>query len=56
MVEFACNAGDAGSILRSEKSPGEENDLLQYSCLGNPMERQAWLTTVDGVAMDLDTT
>ena len=31
------NAGDAGSIPESERSPGEGNsDLLQYSCLGNP--------------------
>ena len=30
--EFACNAGDPGSI------PGEEkSNLLQYSCLENPM-------------------
>ena len=30
-----------GSIPRSERSPGEENgNLLQYSCLGNPMDRE----------------
>ena len=31
------NAGDAGLISRSKKSPGEENgNPLQYSCLENP--------------------
>ena len=45
------NAGDAGSIPGLGKSPGEENGKsLQYSCLGNPMDRGAWLTTVHGVA------
>ena len=41
-----ANAGDlrnASSIPRSERSPGEGNDNpLQYSCLGNPMDRGAW--------------
>ena len=37
------NAGDSGLILGSEKSSGKETDnLLQYSCLGNPMDRGAW--------------
>ena len=37
------NAGDAGSIPGLGKSPGEENGKsLQYSCLGNPMDRGAW--------------
>ena len=36
--ESACNAGGVGSIPGSERSPGEGNgNLLQYSCLGNPM-------------------
>ena len=49
--ESACNAGDVGSILGSEISPGEENgNPLQYSCLGNPMDRGVWLNTVHGVA------
>ena len=35
-------AGDAGSIPRSRKSPGEGNgNPLQYSCLGNSMDREA---------------
>ena len=37
--EFALN--DWGSIPRSGRSPGEENDnTLQYSCLENPMEEE----------------
>ena len=40
MLEFACNAGDTGSTPGSERSPGEGNgNLLQYSFLGNPMDR-----------------
>jgi len=32
--EFACNAGDSGSIPGSGRSFGEENSYpLQYSCL-----------------------
>ena len=35
----------------SERSPGEGNDNpLQYSCLGNPMDRGAWQAIVHGVA------
>ena len=38
----ACNAGDPGLILRSQRFPGEGNDyLLQCSCLKNLMERGA---------------
>ena len=29
---------------------------LQYSCLGNPMDRGAWWTTVHGVAKESDMT
>ena len=37
------NAKDAGSIPRSRRAPGEENgNPLQYSCLGNHMDRGAW--------------
>ena len=36
--------------LGQEDSPGEGNcNPLQYSCLGNPMDRRAWQATVDGV-------
>ena len=35
-------AGDMGSILESGRSPGEGNgNPLQYTCLGNPMDRGA---------------
>ena len=38
---------DLGLIPVSGRSPGEENgSLLQYSCLGNPMNREAWWATV----------
>ena len=49
-----ANAGDAedtGSIPGSGKSPGGGNgNLLQYSCLENPMNRGARQVTVHGVA------
>ena len=55
--ESACNAGDLVLIPGSGKFPGEENDfLLQYSCLGNPMNTGALQATVHGVAKQLDTT
>ena len=39
------------------KIPGEGNgNPLQYSCLGNPIDRGAWQATVHGVTKDLDTT
>ena len=45
-----ANAGDLGSIPESERFPGEENGYpLQYSCLGNPMDKGAWWATVPGV-------
>ena len=52
-----ANTGDTCSIPGSGRSPGEGNDNpLQYSCLGNPMDRGAWWATVHGVAKGLDTT
>ena len=49
--EFACSAGDLGSIPGSGRSLGEGNgNLLQYSCLENPMDRGAWWATVPGIA------
>ena len=36
-----ANAGDIGLIPGSERSSGEGNgNLLQYSCLENPMDRE----------------
>ena len=38
-----ANAGDSGSISGSRRSPGEGNgNPLQYSYLGNSMDRGAW--------------
>ena len=49
--ETACNAGDLVLIPGLEKSPGEGNGKpLQYSFLGNPMDRGALWTTVHRVA------
>ena len=48
--ESVCNAGDLGSIPGLGRSPGEGNgNRLQYSCLENPMDREAWQATVHGV-------
>ena len=44
------SAGDEGSIPGLERFPEEGNgDPLQYFCLGNPVDRGAWQTTVHGV-------
>ena len=49
--ESACNTGDLGLSPGSRRFPGEGNgDPLQYSCLGDPMDRGAWRATVHGVA------
>ena len=49
-----ANAGyvrDSSSIPESGRSPGKGNgNPLQYSCLENPMDREAWRTAVHGVA------
>ena len=37
-----ADGGDMGSVPGSGRSPGEGNgNSLQYSCLGNPMDRGA---------------
>ena len=47
--ESVCQVGDVGLIPRSGRSPGEGSGYpLQYSCLGNPMDRGAWQATVLG--------
>ena len=52
-----CNAGDASLIPGSERSPGEGNgNSLQYSYLGNLMDRGAWRTIVHGVSRESDIT
>ena len=53
--EFACYAGDMGLILGWRRSPGEGNgNPIQYSCLGNPMDRGAWWATVHEVRVKHD--
>ena len=51
--ESACNAGDTGdvgSIPGSGRSPGGGNgNLLQDSCLKNPMDRGAWWASVQNL-------
>ena len=54
--ESAWNAGDVDSISES-KSSGEGNgNPLQYSCLGNPMDRGGWWARVHEVAKESDKT
>ena len=52
-------AGDLSSIPGSGRSPGKgDGNPLQYSCLGNPMDKEAWRATVHAIARvrhDLDT-
>ena len=49
------NAGYMGSIPESRRFPGEGNENpLQYSCLENSMDREAWQATVYGVAKESD--
>ena len=49
------NAGDLGSIPGLGRSPGGENGYpLQYSYLGNPMDRGAWHSTAYGVTKTQD--
>ena len=46
-----ANEGDAGLIPGSGRAHGKGiGNPLQYSCLGNPMDREAWWATVHGVA------
>ena len=49
--EFVCNAGDLGSIPGLGRSPGGgHGNPLQYSCLGNSMNRVVWRATVHRIA------
>ena len=51
--KFTCSAGDAGdkgSIPRSGRAArGGHGNLLQYSCLENPMDKGAWWAAVHRV-------
>ena len=51
----AGNTEDIGSVPGSGRSPGGNGNLLQYSCLENPMDRGAWWATVHRV-VELDMT
>ena len=47
----ARDIGEVGLILGLGRSPGEGNGYpLQYSCLGNSMDRGSWWATVHGVS------
>ena len=45
-----ANEGEEGSIPGSGRPPaGGNGNPLQYSCLGNPTDREAWRATVHGI-------
>ena len=47
---YAEDAGDESLTSGSGRSPeGENGNPLQYSCLGNPMDRRDWWAIVHGV-------
>ena len=54
--EAAYNVGDPGLIPGLGRCPGEGNGNPQYSCLENPMDREAWKATVHGVTKESDIT
>ena len=52
-----ASVGDVSLIPGWGRSSGEGNgNPLQYSCLGNPMDRGAWRAAVHRVAKELDMT
>ena len=52
--ESARNAGDLGLIPGLGRFPGGgHSNPPQYSCLENPMDRNAWWATVHGVTKSL---
>ena len=55
--ESSCSTGHLGLIPGSGRSRGEvKGNPLQYSCLGNHMDRGSWQATVHGVAKELEMT
>ena len=52
--ESTCNAEDPSFTPGLERPPWKIP--LQYSCLGNPMDRGAWWATVHGVAKEPENT
>ena len=56
-VSIYSELRDAVLISGLERSSEEGNgNPLQYSCLGNPMDREAWWATVHGITKELDMT
>ena len=52
-----ASAVGLASIPGLGRSPGERNGFpLQYSCLGNSMDRGAWWATAHGVPKELNVT
>ena len=52
-----ASAGDEGLLPGLGRSTGEGNgNPLQYSCLGNPMDRGTWQAVVCEAAKELDIT
>ena len=48
--DYVGDARDMGSVPGVVRSPGVGNGSpLQYSCLGNPLDRGAWQGTIHGV-------
>ena len=57
LPDSAGDAGEVGSISGSGRSPGVGNgNPLQYSCLGNPMDRGGFWAIVHRVAEVSDMT
>ena len=55
--EFICNEEDRSSIPGSGRSlRGRNGNSLQYSCLGNPMDRGDWQVTVHGFTKESNIT
>ena len=53
----AGNTGAVSSIPVLGRPPGEGNgNPLQYSCLGNPMDRGAWRASLHELTKESDTT
>ena len=55
--EFFCQCRKLGFIPWVRKISGEGNgNPLPFSCLGNPMDREAWQASIYGVTKELDMT
>jgi len=55
VVRMPADKKDVSSVPRSARFPGEENgNPVQYSCLGNSIDRVTWQTTIHRVAEESD--